>query len=114
MPKETINNKPLHSKIAGYAEEAKKGLLDRREFLAYATALGATTATAYGLLGIAAPKHAFAQAKKGGTLKISMSVRPFEDPRIYDWSEKGNMGRMICETLIILLPDPISIAPVSA
>ena len=100
MPKETINNKPLHSKIAGYAEEAKKGLLDRREFLAYATALGATTATAYGLLGLAAPKKALAQAKKGGTLKISMSVRPFEDPRIYDWSEKGNMGRMICETLI--------------
>ena len=29
-----------------------------------------------------------------------MSVRPFEDPRIYDWSEKGNMGRMILETLI--------------
>ena len=24
MPKETINNKPLHSKIYGYAEEAKK------------------------------------------------------------------------------------------
>ena len=46
MPKETINNKPLHSKIHEYAEEAKKGLLDRREFLAYATALGATTATA--------------------------------------------------------------------
>jgi peptide/nickel transport system substrate-binding protein len=100
MPKETINNKPLHSKIHEYAEEAKKGLLDRREFLAYATALGATTATAYGLLGLAAPIKAEANAKKGGTLKISMSIRPFEDPRLYDWSEKGNMGRMLLETLI--------------
>ena len=54
MPKDTINNMPLHKKIKDYAEEAKKGLLDRREFLAYATALGATTATAYGLLGLAA------------------------------------------------------------
>ena len=26
MPKETINNKPLHNKIHEYAEEAKKGL----------------------------------------------------------------------------------------
>ena len=100
MPKETINNKPLHSKIHEYAEEAKKGLLDRREFLAYATALGATTATAYGLLGLAAPIKAEANAKMGGTLKISMSIRPFEDPRLYDWSEKGNMGRMLLETLI--------------
>ncbi len=101
MPKETINNKPLHSKIHEYAEEAKKGLLDRREFLAYATALGATTATAYGLLGLAAPiKAEAANPKKGGTLKISMSIRPFEDPRLYDWSEKGNMGRMLLETLI--------------
>ena len=100
MPKETINNKPLHSKIHEYAEEAKKGLLDRREFLAYATALGATTATAYGLLGLAAPIKAEANAKMGGTLKISMSIRPFEDPRLYDWSEKGNMGRMLLKTLI--------------
>ena len=99
MVKKTINKKPLHKKIFGLANEAKSGILDRREFLAYATALGATTATAYGLLGIALPK-AQAAGKKGGTLKISMSIRPFEDPRIYDWSEKGNMGRMICETLI--------------
>ena len=32
MPKDTINNMPLHKKIKDYAEEAKKGLLDRREF----------------------------------------------------------------------------------
>ena len=99
MAKKTINNKPLHKKIMGYAKEAKNGVLNRREFLAYATALGATTATAYGLLGLEVPK-AQAAGKKGGTLKISMSIRPFEDPRIYDWSEKGNMGRMVCETLI--------------
>ena len=50
MTKETIKNKPLHNKIHKYAEEAKKGLLDRREFLAYATDLGATTATAFYLV----------------------------------------------------------------
>mgnify|MGYP000444297192 CR=1 FL=1 len=55
------------------AKEAKEGQLDRREFLAMATAFGATTATAYGLLGVAAPKVASAAANKGGILKISMS-----------------------------------------
>ena len=101
MANETINNKPLHNKIPGLAKEANEGKLDRREFLAYSTALGATTATAYGLLGLSAPMAlADNHAKAGGTLKISMSIRPFEDPRIYDWSEKGNMGRMLCETLI--------------
>ena len=100
MKIKTINNKPLHAKIPDLTKEVKSGKLDRREFLAMATAFGATTATAYGLMGVAAPKPAAAAAKKGGTLKISMSVRPFEDPRLYDWSEKGNMGRMVCETLI--------------
>ena len=32
MAKKTINNKPLHKKIMGYAEEAKNGALNRREF----------------------------------------------------------------------------------
>ena len=100
MKIKTINNKPLHKKIPGLAKEAKEGKLERREFLAMATAFGATTATAYGLLGVAAPKVASAAANKGGILKVSMSIRPFEDPRIYDWSEKGNLGRMVCETLI--------------
>ena len=50
MKIKTINNKPLHKKIPGLAKEAKEGKLERREFLAMATAFGATTATAYGLL----------------------------------------------------------------
>ena len=100
MSSKTINNKPLHKSIGELAENTKAGKLDRREFLAMATALGATTATAYGLLGLAGPKAAQAAGKKGGTLKVSMSIRPFEDPRVYDWSEKGNLGRMICEPLV--------------
>ena len=101
MSNKTVDGKPLHKALKTYQKDVLSGKLDRREFLAYATALGATTATAYGMLGLAAPtKVQAANAKKGGTLKISMSTRPFEDPRIYDWSEKGNMGRMICETLI--------------
>ena len=70
MSKKTVNGKPLHKAIEIYQKNALAGKLGRREFLAYATALGATTATAYGMLGLAAPKKAqAANAKKGGTLK---------------------------------------------
>jgi peptide/nickel transport system substrate-binding protein len=91
---------PLHHFIKPWAKSAKEGKLDRREFLALASAFGATTATAYGLLGVAVPKVAVAAGKKGGILKVSMSVRDIKDPRIYDWSEMGNVGRQICEALV--------------
>ena len=55
---ETINGKPMHPAIGKLAEEARTGKLDRREFLATASALGATTAAAYGLMGAAAPNCA--------------------------------------------------------
>ncbi len=92
--------RPLHPFVKPWARDARNGRLDRREFLALASAFGATTATAYGLLGVAAPKVAEAAGKKGGILKVSMSVRDIKDPRIYDWSEMGNVGRQICESLV--------------
>ena len=92
--------RPLHEFIKSWAGAANEGRLDRREFLALASAFGATTATAYGLLGMAAPKAAKAAGKKGGILRVSMSVRDIKDPRIYDWSEMGNVGRQICEPLV--------------
>lgn len=91
---------PLHKFIKPWAKSAKEGKLDRREFLALASAFGATTATAYGLLGLTAPTVAEAAGKKGGVLKVSMSVRDINDPRTYDWSQKGNIGRQMCEALV--------------
>ena len=55
------------------AEDVKAGKLDRREFLAMATTFGATSAAAYGLIGMAAPTPAHAQEepKKGGILRVA-------------------------------------------
>ncbi len=100
MTRETVNGKPLHPAIDMYAAEAREGRMDRREFLATATALGATTATAYGLLGIAAPAPARADAHGGGTLRMQMEIKRVQDPRIFDWSEMGNVGRGLCENLV--------------
>ena len=43
------------------AEEAKAGKMDRREFLALASVFGASTAMAYGMLGLAVPTPAQAE-----------------------------------------------------
>ncbi len=59
--------------ISGW-RKTKAGKVDRREFLAMASVFGASTAMAYGMIGLAAPTPAMAQEpKKGGVLKVAMS-----------------------------------------
>ncbi len=99
MSHETINGKPLHGAIAGHLEEYKSGSLSRREFLARASALGATTAAAYSMIGIAAPALADGH-KKGGTIRIGQEVRALKDPRTYDWSQMANITRGFLEYLV--------------
>ena len=60
MKFQSITGKPLHRAVGMYAEECKAGVLSRREFLTRATALGATSAAAYALLGLDAPARALA------------------------------------------------------
>ena len=69
-----------------YAEEHKQGLLDRREFLSRATALGVTSAAAYAMIG-AAPAQAGAHAAQGGKIRMQMEVRALKDPRTFDWTQ---------------------------
>ena len=58
------------------AKRVGAGEMDRREFLAVASAFGASTAMAYGMLGLAAPTEAVAQEpKKGGVIRVSMFVK---------------------------------------
>ncbi|MGV6813235.1 MAG: ABC transporter substrate-binding protein [Brevirhabdus sp.] len=84
---QTINGKPLHPAVDMYARECRDGQLDRREFLSRATALGATTVAAYGMIGMSAPAEAAAHAQAGGTLRMQMEVRALKDPRTYDWTQ---------------------------
>jgi peptide/nickel transport system substrate-binding protein len=87
--------------IRRMAESAKSGEVDRREFLAMASVFGASTAMAYGLLGVAVPTEAQAQEpKKGGVLKVAMSIKDPKDPRTADWSEIANAQRQTLEGLV--------------
>lgn len=83
------------------ADETRSGRMDRREFLAIASTLGASTAVAYGMIGLAVPTEAQAQEpRKGGVLRVAMPVKAQKDPRTYDWVELGNAARTFLEPLV--------------
>ncbi|WP_324753976.1 ABC transporter substrate-binding protein [Roseovarius sp. Pro17] len=77
---------------------------DRREFLALASAFGASATTAYAMLGLPSP----AQAQEGpfppGTeiapVRIQMLVRSVGDPRRADWFQVANFTRGWLEYLV--------------
>ncbi|ETA72492.1 MULTISPECIES: ABC transporter substrate-binding protein [Mesorhizobium] len=95
------NGDRVPSAIEAMAQEARAGRMDRREFLALASAFGASTALAYGMIGLAAPRQALAEeSKKGGTLRVAMSVKAQKDPRTYDWTEMANVTRTWLDPLV--------------
>lgn len=95
------NGNRVPSHIEAMAEQVKSGKVDRREFLALASVFGASTAMAYGMIGLAAPTKAMAQEpKSGGVLKVAMSIKDPKDPRTADWSEIANAERQALEPLV--------------
>ena len=94
------NGQPMPQTIVDQAAKVGDDAVNRREFLAMASAFGATAATAYSMLGMAAPAQAAGHAKQGGTVRIQMEVRALKDPRTYDWSQIANFSRGWLEYLI--------------
>jgi peptide/nickel transport system substrate-binding protein len=90
----------MHPAAPAYAEEVRAGTLSRREFLARTTALGVSTAAAYGLLGLQAPVFAQETPVAGGTLRMNMETRGTKDPRTWDWSEIANFCRGWLEYMV--------------
>lgn len=97
----TRRGKPMPRFFNELASTAKTGDMDRREFLALASAFGASTAVAYSMLGMTAPSQAATAApKKGGALRIAMLVLKQRDPRTYDAPEMSNITRQFLEKLV--------------
>lgn len=91
----------IHPAIPGYIAQLKAGALDRRGFLRAAAQLGLTGSAALAVAGLAPGQRAFAATpKKGGDFRVSMNIKEAGDPAIYDWSEKGNVARHMCEPLV--------------
>jgi peptide/nickel transport system substrate-binding protein len=93
MTVQTRTPRAVHPAALMYADEVRAGKLSRREFLTRSTALGVTSAAAYGLLGLEAPALAQETPVQGGTLRMAMETRALKDPRTYDWSELANFSR---------------------
>lgn len=86
MTNKTLTGAPLHPAVDVYVKDANAGKLSRREFMSRTTALGVTSAAAYGLLGLE-PAQAAAHAQQGGTVRMQMEVRALKDPRAFDWTQ---------------------------
>ncbi|MGX8013601.1 ABC transporter substrate-binding protein [Mesorhizobium sp. ORM8.1] len=94
-------NCQTRTKVTAFADETQAGRLDRREFLAIASAFGMSTAAAYAMIGLSAPTVARAgEPVKGGVLKVATAVKGMKDPRTFDEAELGNAGRQFLETLV--------------
>ncbi|MEL6563442.1 MAG: ABC transporter substrate-binding protein [Pseudomonadota bacterium] len=96
----TRTGKPMPKVIVDQAAKVGHDAVSRREFLAMASTFGATAATAYGMLGMAAPAQAASHATAGGTVRIQQEVRGLKDPRTYDWSQIANVSRGWLEYLV--------------
>lgn len=99
----TRTGAPLPQSILDSAKQAKANPVNRREFLAMASAFGATSATAYAMIGMPTPAMADGHNDKkiGGTARIQMEVRALKDPRTYDWPQIANFSRGWLEYLAV-------------
>jgi peptide/nickel transport system substrate-binding protein len=99
MIKMMLTDRPLHPKAGRAAEDFRKGGMNRREYLATMAAFGVTAAGALALGGLAATP-ASAQPKRGGILRVGMSVKGWRDPRTFDGVEMSNVARQCNEYLV--------------
>lgn len=96
-----LTNRKLHPLAEERAREFREGRVSRREYLAMMAGLGVSGAGALALGGLPAPASAQdAQPRRGGKLRISMSVRGFKEPRSMDWVQIANIARQCNEHLV--------------
>lgn len=105
-----MTKKREHSYIPILKEQLASGKLDRREFLRTATLLGVTAATAYSFAGLVDGETTVQAAtpKMGGNLRISMRCQEMTDPAKFDWTEKSNVARQVCEYLTVTGTDNVT------
>ncbi len=104
----------IHAAIPELADQLRQNKIDRREFLRTATLLGMSAGAAYALAGKMTGQPLFSGAraaetpKAGGNLRVSMRAQEMTDPATFDWTEKSNVARQICEYLTVTGPDNVT------
>lgn len=111
----------IHPAVLDATSDLRNGKMNRREFLRFATLLGASVTTAYALAGCAAPAAAPATGgdsaaqpaaagavKRGGTWTSAMQLQGIDHPARLSWIQGGNVVRQVCEYLTETGPDNIT------
>ena len=104
----------LHPAIYDWQSDVRRGKMSRREFLRWATLLGASTAAAGVLAGcnnaqVVAPDTApISQITRGGSMRIGTVIQPIDHPARLSWIEAGNQLRQVAEYLTETGPDNIT------
>lgn len=101
----TRSGRPLPPCVTDQATRVGTDPVNRREFLALASSFGATSATAFAMLGLPTPARAdtddiSATGMDTNTVRIQMDVRTLKDPRTFDWFQLGNITRGWLEYLV--------------
>ncbi|MGF1610644.1 MAG: ABC transporter substrate-binding protein [Kiloniellales bacterium] len=96
-------NDKEHPLLPKLKEDFGEGRIGRRDFLRASTLLGLSAAAAYGfagkVTGQAFTSPARAALPKGGSLRIGMRIKEVTTPHTFDWAEKSNVTRQVCEYL---------------
>jgi peptide/nickel transport system substrate-binding protein len=100
MTKLMLTERPLHPGAGGVADDFRTGRINRREFFATMAALGVSASGAMTLGGILPSPAAAAEPKRGGTLRVAMTVKAWRDPRTFDGVEMANVARQCNEYLV--------------
>jgi peptide/nickel transport system substrate-binding protein len=105
-----------HPLLAQLRRQLRQGVLDRREFIRFASLLGVGAAAAYAMAGVSPPALAdeslpFAaadpRARRGGKLRVGQMVTRMVDPATYSWNEMANQTRPILDYLTMVGPDNV-------
>ncbi len=90
-----------HKLIGSLKQQLSDKVMDRRDFVRYATLLGMAAPTAYMWAGKITGEDFVPQARaqdmpKGGIVKIAMRVPKLENPHTYSWVYDSNVTRQVC------------------
>src|SRR5215470_10884020 len=103
-----------HVLVPTLERQLAEGLIDRREFVRYATLLGVAAPAAYALVervtgrALLAPAAAQTGLPKGGTIRIAMRCQDHKSPHTYSWIESANSARQVLDYLTITGVDNIT------
>lgn len=101
-----------HPFVRELQRQFSQNRIGRREFLRGATLLGLSAPAAYAFVakvtGEPLAGAARAAMPRGGRLRIGMRVKDVANPHQFDWLEKSNVARQVCEYLAVTGADNVT------